>query len=102
MNKPDGVTPARHHHFAAYLGATFLCEHTCNRGQPSVHRNTSLAVEHVNDVHALVAELEKFPTKKRTQAIAGVLLDELFAHDSYLQPHIYAAVWHQLQQAITS
>lgn len=104
MNKPDGsANGPQDYHYYAHLGASWLCEHTCKRDTPSRHRNIAGAPQHRNEnVHNLHAQLLQLPAKEEALTIARAFMDELFAHDSALPPHLYAAIWHQLNLALTS
>lgn len=89
MTKPDGKTRVEHHHYATHLGATFLCEHTCQKG-----------FNHKDDAfHDKHNELKTLPNKKRTHELVDHFMAELYAHDKLLPPHLYAAIWHQFNVA---
>jgi hypothetical protein len=102
MTKPDGSkSGSQHHHYQLHLAHTALCEWTCSKDQPSMHRNGGQVVDHVNERHHdNHAELHGFPAKKRALAIARALKDELFAHSWHLPPHVYAAIWHHTHEAL--
>jgi hypothetical protein len=100
MQRPDGTAEGpQAHHFQLKTAHEWLCHHTCKRHEPSHHRNSGTAVEHLHDQHhANLADLHLLPNRKRSLQIARELQAELYAAE-HLPPHIYAAIWAQYKAA---
>ncbi len=103
MRKPDGTyNGPQHHHYALHLAHSWHCEHTCGAHRPSEHRAGrgqgphGHALPHFHDNHA---ELLTLPSKQRTGELALDMLTELKSSE-HLPPHLYSAIWTQLQHAL--
>lgn len=103
MKKPDGSPHGpQHHHYTLHLAHHWLCEHTCQRHEPSLLRAMRGEGPHAHknpNFHANLKELDTFPPPARSKEIAEELRQELFATSDLLPAHMYSTIWHQYQQA---
>lgn len=90
MQKPSDDTGVELHHYAAHLAAHFMCANTCKRG---IAHNDANFHDHHEQIKAL-------PDVDTTKALAQKIKDELFSHSSWMAPHIYSSIWHQLDLVI--
>jgi hypothetical protein len=90
MDKPRDDNEIEDHHYSAHLAAHFLCTHTCKRN-----------IAHTDpDFHDHYEQIKALPDKETTQALALKVKAELWSHGTWMAPHIYASIWHQLDRVI--